>query len=314
MAIPEAVQRQSDAADAMIKQAAGNISQEPPTPPAVVENQEPAPPAPPVSTEPVEPAPQPVVAPEKDYKQLYDNLVSQLGEQPYKVLQGKYNAEVPRMAAEIRGLREQIANMQAAPAQPSAPATGEAVAKMREDYGEDFVNSLVSIVRGELKTEMAPMTESVKRTEKDMYLDRLTALVPNWQVLMNDAQFGAFLDEVDPLSGRSLRDMAIEADASGDANRVAKFYQKFIDRNQTGQPAQPSPAPTQDRREALVAPAAQKGQPAAPANAGPKIYQASEIKRFHDEVSRGVYANKPEELKRLTAEMNLAISQGRVSR
>ena len=67
-------------------------------------------------------------------------------EQKYKVLEGKYNAEVPRMAQENRSLKEeldslklQVANLDNKPEEPKAEVTPLITEKDREQFGDDLI-------------------------------------------------------------------------------------------------------------------------------------------------------------------------------
>lgn len=242
----------------------------------------------------------------------------------YSVLQGKYNAEVPRLYQRIKdleGARESDASKKPedAPQEPAPKNLATVIAKLKEDYGEDFAGSVQLLIREELGTAMkGVMTEvdkvkgTVAKTREEKFLEKLTEEVPNWQQIYNDPDFGNFLDQEDAYSGKTLRDLAVEANQSLDAKRLAKFYKAF---NSSKQPVvKTETAPEEkprDKREALITPAASGNQGSSTVGSEkPDRIKADDIHKFYSDVTRGIYAYRPKEKEALEERINRAIANG----
>jgi hypothetical protein len=196
-ALPKAVQRQVDAANKIAsdikagKVVAGNdpktgqvvFEDTPPdgTPPAAPPAGSPPVAAPPSGNATVVPAGAPV--PEEAW------------EKRYKVLQGKYNAEIPRLTTQVRDqsntindMRSQLTAMQGmmstlaqrgAPAAPAAPpasapaATGGKLVKDEEvkSFGADLIDVIRRVAREEMHPHMsqfAPVASRVAQVEQSV--------------------------------------------------------------------------------------------------------------------------------------------------
>ena len=110
----------------------------------------------------------------------------------YKVLNGKYQSEVPRMAADIRDLREQLRTATLAVSAPAEPAAqthaGMTTQAVTEQYGEDFTAAVSAIAEQASKKLRDDLSSKVEAVEADSasrrrndFLGDLTSLVPNWR-------------------------------------------------------------------------------------------------------------------------------------
>lgn len=221
-ALPKAVQKQVDEAN---KIAAGLKAGKPPsvnpksgavtfesTPPDDSGNP-PAPPAPAAAgAPPAAPAPgtPPVVV------QAGAPVPEEAWEKRFKVLQGKYNAEIPRLSQSIREKDTRIASLESevatlkglmntlaqrgAPAAPNAPAQGTPAPSttrlIKDDevkqFGPDLIDLMRRVAREEsqpLASQIAPVAQRVGQVEQQVK-DVGT------KVVMNDQQkFNAYLNQ-----------------------------------------------------------------------------------------------------------------------
>lgn len=232
----------------------------------------------------------------------------------YRVLNGKYNAEVPRLAAEVRDLKAQL---EAALAQKTAeaPATPEPdVSSVAEQYGEDFANAVKTVasaetkrLRDELASEVKQMRDSdAKRTRNDFMRD-LASAVPDWQTIDQDPGFTAFLDEFDPLTGRTRREFFNEADAANDANRVASYFVTYSRASTPRAKSEVDEKPAAPSVEHLIAPDSSRS---VEAPRGKKQWTTKEINKFYDDARRGLY--KAADFERIDSDITAAISEGRI--
>lgn len=307
--LPRKVREAAERADKLHAQIYGNTGQQPapaepaPTPPvepnAPVETPPDSTPAPAVP----EPTPAPVVAADP-------------WEEKYRVLNGKYQAEVPRMAAEIRDLKTTMQTLQERPAATPAPAPqidfkGMTPEQVVEQFGEDFASAVAAIAdqrAGRVRDEVGAKLESVeKRTTESArgsFMRDLDRMVPDWQALDVDDRFTAYLDEVDGLSGRSRRFFFQEADKHNDAARVAKFFAAFRATVAPAAAAQATPAAV----EQMLQPSSSRvsEQPV-----GKRIWRQADIRQFYVDVRRGRYS--PQEVKRLESDIFAAQHENRLA-
>jgi hypothetical protein len=196
----------------------------------------------------------------------------------YAVLQGKYNAEVPRLQKTlneqtdlIRDMRQRLTNtetMVAAarlagpPAPPAPPPPSEDLAPEEvETYGEDLVNVMRRLARVEA-TKLVPaivapvadrvakveqgtshVKETVARSNQQETLRLLAAAVPNWAELDKDQGFLAWLDKVDAFAGQKRGVLLRQAFVANDATRVIAFFQGYQKENAAVPPETPPSTP-----------------------------------------------------------------------
>lgn len=173
----------------------------------------------------------------------------------YGTLKGKYDAEVPRMAEQIRELKAELSNMQrsgAIGAQPEwsqrlnnssdqtqIPAATEINRQTLTEYDEEFgkvldVVQAQSAIINELRAQIASLGGNVEavqqsqvQTATDHFWGELGRLVPDFDVVNQDPEFIAWLDEEDGLSGRTRKESGNAALASLDHFRVARIVNEF---------------------------------------------------------------------------------------
>jgi hypothetical protein len=201
-------------------------------------------------------------------------------EQKYRVLQGKYNAEVPRLQTQLRetlakvdSLQQQVIATQglmasfsqrggvAAPGQTPAPAGPATLVKDDEinDYGRDLYDFIQraakQAVLPEVESRIRPVTQQVEQisnqaqsvakqtaqTAQERVFTALASAVPNWEQVDTDERFHEWLDQVDPYSGARRGELLKQAYQRHDAPRVVAFFKGFLNENAV---VQPTPAPT----------------------------------------------------------------------
>lgn len=225
--LPSAIERNGQLAEQLQKQLIeGN------TTPAPVTNQEPSP----------DPAP---TQPEVNW------------EQKYNVLQGKFNAEVPRYAAEIRTLKDRItelenenASLKAQAAQP-APAAPVVTPEEEAQYGPDFIDVVRRVAASvapkvdpstlnSLQQEVSQVKQVTLQNARKDFFATLDTRAPSWTTLNSDTGFLSWLDEYDPLIGRKRQDAFDEAYSALDVERVAAFFNTFGGGRQQSRTERPS--------------------------------------------------------------------------
>jgi len=229
MALPRKVREAADKADALHKQvyeAQLVIDPAPPTDPAL----DPAPNDPPIDSV----APPPIEQPDPPKDEPW--------EQRYRVIEGKYRAEVPRLASENKELKTQIQNLyqeieglksQAVQAQASTLISDAD----REKYGDDLLDVIKRATQqanagkdmeiAELKRRLDAVNETTVKTVEVSFYDQLNTLAPDWVDINSDENFLRWLDEYDELSGMTRQDLLSNAEQNRDAKLVARFFNKY---------------------------------------------------------------------------------------
>lgn len=244
----------------------------------------------------------------------------------HSVLQGKYNAEVPRMAEEIAALKKESETLKASgPAKaPEKPIKGEISKRLADEYGEDFVSDIKELLMEDLKAEinaeikpvkdkMEGVTTSQAATAKERFIKDLTEACAEWKDIKSDPKFSAFLSGVEPFSGRTRYDLAKEANDSGDGNRVATFYNAFKSSPLYKKPAAP-PAPPKKDKEKFLTPNAKGGGSEPEDKPDKKIYSRRDVDEFYRTLPAKRRQNLISEAdaKNLDKEYELAELEGRI--
>lgn len=323
--LPKAIQDQLDAAEAIQQQLTNQTAE----PQNAEPNPEPQPPAEPTpDPQPAEPQPQPQVTPpeatepETDWKQRA------------KTLEGKYNAEVPRLHGQLKDLNTQLASAleqihQLKTAQPTPPEQKrqELITKDDEEtFGSDLIDLSRRVVReefaqlaphviSEIRKEFAPIREQVgevqkktAQTEEERFWTSIDTAVPDWRDIDQDQKWLEWLAEYDPMTGTTRQESLDNAHASLDAARVAAIFKVF---KGGFKPEQPAPQPINTKREELqrqVAPA--KGRASNTTQAPERIWTGEEYGRAFDQ--RLSATMSADEIAKLQAEADKAYAEGRI--
>lgn len=251
-ALPPAVQAQVDEADRIIAemQAAENPPADPPADP----------PAPDPKATPNDPAPDPKATPVPDPAPDPDPENKRTDwKQKFHVLQGKYNAEVPRLHSDLKearatlgGVQDQMNTLTAtvaamkevakpAPTPPKPLVSEEEI----EQFGPDLIDVMQRVAQQtlgvELDSKLKPVKDSVKQVEgkvaqtetsvaqsaRETLYDRLTEAVPGWDAMNKSEPFLEWLAGTDDLTGAVRGNMLRTAFDRNDTERVIAFFKSF---------------------------------------------------------------------------------------
>lgn len=254
--------------------------------------------------------------------------------QRYLTLQGMFNAEVPRLNARLKDLEGQLqARVPEPPTPPVAAFAPERVTpKDVEVFGGDLIDlikrqstdivdkeraavsaELLKVQRenAEFKKQLGGVVEKQGLSQRQVYLSDLTRAVPDAESLNVDARFLNWLAEIDPLSGVARQAYLNNAWEAFDAPRTANLFNAF--KQAQGLIPQPNPLPdVQEELRRQVQPVTSGAAETVPDTHSERIWSKAQIERFYTDVTKGVYATKGAEAKRLEAEIDLAVASGRV--
>ena len=314
MALPAAVQRQVEAAEALLN-GANQPAVEPPAEPQA----QPEPQQEPTAAAPV-PAPEPSPAPQQPNE----------WEQKYKVLQGKFNSEVPALHHQVkdlsRKLQEQAERTEAllrqqetkqAEQRPTADpkdvdAFGADLVEMVQRVAQQMLGNTAAKIDGfmgsvekrlvHIEQRLQGTTETVAQTAQETFYVQLERMVPDWQAINADQRFLVWLGEDDPLSGRS-RQAALDA-ASGalDVRRTSAIFKAFLDTL----PKQPPKANTAVNKQ--VSPSSVAA--AAPVQTEAPSFTEAEVSELYARNRRREFTQKQWE--QIEQSINTAMAAGRI--
>jgi hypothetical protein len=322
MALPKQVEAQLKEIEALEKQLEQGQQQQPtepvepapqPTEPVEPTSQQPEP------TEPVETTPKPVEPAPQDEK----------WEQKYKTLKGMYDAEVPRLHAQLKELKAEMDSIRkAAETKPVEQPKPVAKEKLVTDedvqaFGADLIEVQRKVAR-EVAMEFRADLDAMKAENDELrkmlaqtgtqvseatFEQRLHRLVPDFDQINLDPKWVDWLNEVDPLLRAPRKSIAQQAFNNGDAEGVAHYVSLF---KQTIEPAEApkSKAKTELERQIQPTRSAATAQAASPKG---RIYTNSDIQAMFNKAATLGAQGKLEEARKLEAEIDAAYMDGRVT-
>ena len=320
MALPKQVEAQLKEIEAIEKQL--EEGQQQPTEP--VEPTEP--------TEPVEattPEPEPTEPVESKPKPVEPEPQEEKWEQKYKTLKGMYDAEVPRLHAQLKDLKAQMDSLrQAAEAKPVEQPKPAAKEKLVTDedvqaFGADLIEVQRKVARevamefradlDAMKAENDELRKMLAQTGNQVseatFEQRLHRLVPDFDQINLDPKWVDWLNEIDPLLRAPRKSIAQEAFNRGDAEGVAHYVSLF---RQTTEPAEAPKSKAKSELERQIQPtrSAATAQTASPKG---RIYTDSDVRVMYQKAATLGAQGKLEEARKLEAEIDAAYMDGRVT-
>ena len=294
MGIPAQVLRQEEEADRLM----GNPEEE-----EIQESEE--------SEEVTEEAPEEEPAPQEEEPQK-DRAY---WEQRFKVMEGKFKSEVPRLSEQIRdlmGQNDRLTNLIATFQEPKetkpevpegAYLTDEEFQKFEEEGFErstiDLIGSMAERIAekrlSKYDSKLDTVVSNAKAADLKSFESGLAKLIPDWSDQNNDHGFIEWLADDEGLMQERLN----RAFNKLDVERVAKIFKSYR--------AQTSPV---NGLEKQVAPG--KGAATATPISQKKTWSKDEITKFYSDQIKGKYSEK--EAVKLEKDIFLAQKEGRITR
>jgi hypothetical protein len=133
------------------------------------------------------------------------------------------------------------------------------------------------------------------------FYDQLGRLAPDWVTINSDDNFLRWLDEYDELTGKTRQDLLSEAEASRDAERVARFFSKWKATQQQ------NVATSNKALESQVVPDSNR---VVTAPAGKRFFTRQDIVNFYAAARRGDISSK--DMVAMESEIHAATIEGRI--
>lgn len=321
MALPKAVQQQIEEADRLVGQINGDE-------PANAETGADVQPSDPPQDSPndLPPAAEDVVS-----QETKPNVVSdETWEKKYYVLQGKFDAEVPRLYSQVREMQAQVQQLLADKAALEAKKVEEPqkiesliTEQDREAFGPDLIDlieratdakvanlrakeaELMSEIK-ELKGQLGNVTERQVMSDKDRFLMGLGQQVPDWETLNVDQGFLGWLQQVDPVYGVPRQAALSTAYEALDVIRVANIFKAY---KQT-LPQVPAQSKAKQELQRQVAPTRTRSTTTPADGVNDKIFTNQDIEQFYSDWRRGFYDEQ--EAAEMEKQIHAAVAEGRI--
>jgi uncharacterized coiled-coil protein SlyX len=252
-------------------------------------------------------------------------------EQKYKTLQGKYNAEVPRLHQQVKMLTEQLNELKAQKAEkveePTKPK--ERVSYVTEADEAEFGKELIDVQRRvarevsqEYEERLEAQTKVIEELRSQVantgtrvgemsFAQRLQQLVPDFVQIDNDERWIAWLNEVDPILRGPRRIQAKAAFEAGDVEAVAHYVNLF--KQSIAQPEDPAKDARRAELQKQVAPnRSANSARAQSAGREAKIYSAREVADAWNKIRVLNSRGSLDEAAKLEADLTAAYLEGRV--
>lgn len=242
-------------------------------------------------------------------------------EQKFNVLRGKYEAEVPRLHAQVRELSEQLQIAIQAMQQPTArpPETEARDTDADEKFGSDLMDAVRRTAKEEaaratrdiddrVKTAVKPVADKLTQNDADRFWNAVDSSVPDFEQVNNDPKWFQFLDTRIVGTKMSRRDAANAAVARNDAPALIELVEAWK------QEVAPVPSPlavdprAKENLNRQVAPTSRRDAEA-PKSQG-RVWTGDEYKEAQD--PRNMNRMSRSEYDALVAESDLALEEGRV--
>jgi len=248
----------------------------------------------------------------------------------YQTLEGKYRAEVPRLHQELRDLKAQVEEQvferpELPDPEPIDPVEASKTYLKPQEI-EDFDEALGTHARlaqgaaeaaaaasearwqayvGQLEDRLALLESTAVDGEDAKFWAAVEQYVPGAQAI-NDADplFVEFLSSVEPKSGHPYLYLGQNAISTGDIERTVEIFQAYL--NQYGRVEAPTP-----KQAPPVKPETTKTREAPDASTT-KVIRKSEIDKFYADYAKGKYDSDPEKAKRIEAQIDSAMEEGRI--
>jgi len=255
-------------------------------------------------------------------------------EQRYRTLQGKYDAEVPRLHEQVRTLSAQVAELNTT-AQPKAPKEAEKPKEKvsyvtdadRQEFGDELIEVQRRVAREvaeEFRDQLQAQAKLIEELKGQVtttgsqvgqmgFAQRLANLVPDFEQVDNDKRWIAWLNEHDPMLRGPRRERAKSAFEAGDAEAVADYVKLWKATISDTPKKDEDRSDRQAELDKQVAPNRTANSPTTPsAGKGTKVYSAREVEAVWTKIRTLNTRGKTEESAKLEAEITTAYLEGRV--
>lgn len=251
-----------------------------------------------------------------------DDPNSETWQSRYNTLQGKYSAEVPRYAQQLREANQYIQQLeqqlQQRPAEPPAPADQPLEDKYKEAadlFGEDLVKFTREMAQAEADRRIAELKQSQQQVEQrlvqsenDRFFAQMDAAVPGWRDIDNDPAWLGWLQEYDPLLGAPRQAAIDQGVRERDLNRLVHMFTLF---KGARAPVASANTPQPSRAQLEQVTPRPTGNASVAHNPQARVYSQDDIQRLLD--PRHLSRLPREQQMAIERDIDLAVAEGRIA-
>jgi hypothetical protein len=226
--LPAQIQAEVDLAEQIEKEIAASLAQDQPSADTLV------------SEEVVEEHQTPIEAPQPDLQSTEapqtEDPNSETWQARYNALQGKYNAEVPRLHQQLREISYQVDELRSQRQTPEPQPKDLEVDRQNavDNYGEEIVDYIHRAAQAEAERRIAELKQSqqlveqrVAQSEHDRFFAQMDTAVPGWRDIDTNPAWLGWLQEYDPLLGAPRQAALDQAANSHDVGRATYLFNLF---------------------------------------------------------------------------------------
>lgn len=230
--------------------------------------------------------------------------------QRFSVLRGKYDAEVPIQAAKIRELTAKNAELTARVVELEAKvgSAAQAPAADLSAFDPELVDMTRRVAREAVQEAIKPAqapAASQQPTDdqaaRERFLDALSDLVDDWEVIDRDQAWKMYLSQIEPDTGQPRQHRLTAAVNRHDVVTTASIFQAF-------KRARAASRPTPDLARQIVP--TQAGQSGAPVETA-RTFTRNDVRKFYSDVNSGKIRDQAE-ITRIENQINAALREGRI--
>ena len=236
-------------------------------------------------------------------------------EHKFKVIEGKYRAEVPRLHQENREIRERLEELtrklEDKPEEKPKKAEESDDFRLLDDYfDKDTRKTLDRYIETKVQSRLGEVKGDVEKTQRmtaaqaeQAFWRDVTRVAPDYQELSVNGEFTDWLSEPVPLTPFTRYQLMMQAYQNRDSDRFVQFITTWKgDRSDKTEPDAGL------KKKAIPQKAASTSVP----SEGKKVYSRSDIQALGEKARKANLAGKRDEAKRILNEIDAAISDNRV--
>lgn len=247
----------------------------------------------------------------------------------------RWDAAQQEMQAQIAALSKQITEVgRKAPEPPAQPGVTD---KDVDAFGGDLIDLMRRVATdataeaerrvqaalaakdeeiSQLRQQVGGVTEKTVAMTRETYFKALAGQVPEWETVNAEQGFLDWLAESDPLTGLQRQTYLDDAVDKLDVKRTVALFRAYKPQVQPPASPQPQPrqqpSPQQELNRQVQPSTSQAMPPVTPSNTPNRVWSNAEIDQFYGDVTKGVYRGREGDMARINADIDLAISEGRV--
>lgn len=252
-------------------------------------------------------------------------------EHKYKVLQGKYNAELASIAQENQYLKAQLEALQKLiTAQetkkeeiPKSPA--EQLDSEEEEFKKEFpdiYNVVEKMIKKRLsdvenlKNTVNTISQHATKSLEQKFYDALNKEVPDWQAINVSPDFAKWLQGKDEYSPYTRYENLVTAASVWDAETVINILKKYKNDTNIKENIEEQVSAPKKNIEKYTSPSTTQKpriETTQPAGSSKKVFSKEEINKFYQDLALGKVNLSKQDKAKMEQEIWNAIVEGRVS-